>query len=99
MSNPILLNFNSVMRCESKIRFRSVSEATTAADGYMERVALTNAPTLRYYCKFHSCWHIGHDRTKTGSFARAYETECLQRDFLRKEIDRLLEVLDEIDTA
>jgi hypothetical protein len=99
MLNPSLRNLNSDIRCESKIRFRSIREATTAADGYMERIALTNAPMLPYYCKFHSCWHIGHDRTKTGSFARVYETECLQRGFLRKEINSLLEVLDEIDAA
>lgn len=99
MLNPILRNLKINTRCESKIRFRSVRDATTAADGYMDRVALTKSPMMPYYCKFHSCWHIGHDRTKSRNFAKVYETECIQRGVLRKEINSLIEVLDEIDEA
>ena len=89
----------SLIRCSSKICFPEVRAAIRAADGYMDRITLTSAPMVPYYCPIHASWHIGHDRTRSDSYTRIYEKECLERERLGKEIGGLLKVLQGIDTA
>jgi len=89
----------SLIRCSSKICFPEVRSAIRAADGYMDRITLTGAPMVPYYCPIHVSWHIGHDRTRSDSYTIIYEKECLERERLRKEISGLLKVLQGIDAA
>jgi len=75
--------------CFEKSRFRHLRDAVQAADRYMERVPVTRAPMVPYYCPAHSCWHIGHDRKMSVELARTYEANCIRRQRLREEIKHL----------
>ena len=44
--------------CGSKMRFRSRSDAESAAHEYNRRVVF--ADVQAYGCRVHWCWHIGH---------------------------------------
>ena len=96
-------NLKPRARCDYKIRYLEVSKAIAAADSYMDRITLTNAPMQPYYCKYHACWHIGHDRTKNTHYNHQYQTECVARHRLRGLIQGLNQALigigDELEIA
>jgi hypothetical protein len=79
----------SQINCDYKVRFLEVHKAMAAADRYMERITLTAAPMQPYYCKYHACWHIGHDRTKNTHYNHHYQMECVSRQRLRGLIQGL----------
>jgi len=85
-------------RCDYKIRFLNVRTAIAAADSYMDRITLTTLPMCPYYCGLHSCWHIGHDRTKSTNQDVDYQTRCVYRQRLRLQIQGLTRVLLCIET-
>ena len=86
-------NRKPLPRCDCKVRYLDVSEAIAAADRYMDQITLTNAPMQPYYCRFHSCWHIGHDWTKDRFRNIEYQMECVSRQRLRRQIQGLTRTL------
>lgn len=90
-------NRKSRINCDYKVRFLEFHEAMAAADRYMERITLTATPMQPYYCKYHACWHIGHDRTKNANYNHQYQTECVVRHRLRGLIQGLNHALVAIE--
>lgn len=84
-------------RCDYKVCYLDVRKAIGAADRYMDRIVLTRLPMWPYYCSPHSCWHIGHDRTKITSHTFDYQMRCVYRQRLRRQIQGLNGVLLRID--
>ena len=74
-------------RCHSKIRYKCLRDAIGAADAYMERIVITRSPMTPYYCKIHSCWHIGHS-SKSSNIPARYPEKCVSRELLRQEIPK-----------
>ena len=90
-------NRKSRINCDYKVRFSEVHEAMAPADRYMERITLTAAPMQPYYCKYHACWHIGHDRTKNAHYIHQYQTDAVGRHRLRGMIQGLNQALVAIE--
>lgn len=83
-------------RCHSKIRYKCLRDAIGAADAYMERIVITRSPMTPYYCKIHSCWHIGHS-SKLSDIPARYPEKCVSRELLRREIACLSEIMGLVD--
>ena len=90
-------NIKSSVQCDYKIRYPDVSAAIAAADSYMDRITLTSSPMRPYYCRFHSCWHIGHHRTNDTYHDADYQKRCVSRQHLRRQIQRLTRALIRIE--
>lgn len=73
-------------RCDSKKQYLCLRDAICAADSYMDRIAMTRAPMMPYYCPRHLCWHTGHNTRVPMELAAPYSRHCAARERLRKEI-------------
>ena len=90
-------NLKSYVQCDYKIRYPDVRAAIAAADSYMDRITLTSSSMRPYYCRFHSYWHIGHNRTNDTYHDADYQKRCVSRQHLRRRIQRLTRTLIRIE--
>ena len=84
---------NRSRKGDAKIRYEWLRDAIGAADSYMDRITLTTAPMMPYYCSRHSCWHTGHDRKAATGRALTYSRTCVARERLRREIAFLSSII------
>jgi len=101
---PVTKKIGSVMprsrgswKCDSKKQYVWLRDAIGAADGYMDRIAITRGPMMPYYCSRHSCWHTGHNSRASLETANTYSSHCVARERLRKEIAFLSDVIFDIE--
>ena len=83
-------------RCDSKKQYLCLRDAIGAADSYMDRVVITRAPMMPYYCPRHYCWHNGHNSRAPLGQAATYSMDCAARERLRKEIAFLSGVIFDV---
>lgn len=83
-------------RCDAKKQYLCIRDAIRAADRYMDRVAITRAPMVPYYCPRHICWHTGHNSRAPLDLANIYSRHCAARERLRREIAFLSNVLFDV---
>ena len=60
-------------RAKKKLRFKVFDEADKKADAYNQRVLF--ADMQAYWCRRHSCWHIGHFQKSLSNARRFYASK------------------------
>ena len=75
------------LRCDTKVQFKTIKSAWSAADRLNDNLTLMFSPVCVYWCSRHGALHIGHiKRSQKSRFAGIWAGSHYRQQ-LRREIE------------